>query len=165
MKNFLMAIATLVVSVALASCQGDGTARVDDDLATAEVALDEGNPKVAINLCNEILQKADREVFPVSTLGKTSILLMRLSEEVPDDEEEFITQATQCYLKAFATNADSALAYYSSLPIDYARYTAMMAQLSQAITAPAQLLDSAETDSIDSSLLNLEHDHGHGEEQ
>ncbi len=165
MKNFLMAIATLVVSLALASCQGEGAARVDDDLATAEVALDEGNPKVAINLCNEILQKSDREVFPVSTLGKTSILLMRLSEEVPNDEEEFITQATQCYLKAFATNADSALAYYSTLPIDYARYTAMMAQLSQAITAPAQLLDSAETDSIDSSLLNLEHDHDHGEGQ
>lgn len=137
-----MAAALLVVW----SC--DTSVSRDDELTAAEQAVDTQNYRGAQTACDRLLEQSDQSPLSASQYGRLSLLFMRLSEI--NAEHENVGQATQCYLKAFATDADSARAYYGSLPLEMSGYVEMMACLSRAITSPADIGDDSwcETDSI-----------------
>lgn len=140
--TFIMAAALLTVW----SC--DTAVSRNDELTAAEQAVDTHNYRGAQTACDRLLEQSAGEPLSAAQYGRLSLLFMRLSEI--DAEHENVGQATQCYLKAFAADADSARAYYSSLPLEMSSYVEMMASLSRAITSPADISDDSwcETDSI-----------------
>lgn len=145
MKNIL----TIIIGAAfLALCGCTTTVSSDDELTAAEQAIETHNYRSAQTAGDRLLTQSDESPLTASQYGRLSLLFMRLSEI--DAEHENVGQATQCYLKAFATNADSARAYYSSLPLEMSSYVEMMASLSRAITSPTDIVDDdwCETDSI-----------------
>lgn len=119
----------------------------NDELTAAEQAIDTHNYRSAQIACDRLLEQSAEQPLSASQFGRLSLLFMRLSEI--DAEHENVGQATQCYLKAFAADTDSARAYYNSLPIEMSSYVEMMASLSRAITSPADISDDSwcETDS------------------
>ncbi len=140
--TFIMAAALFTVG----SC--DTAVDRNDELTAAEQAVDTHNYRSAQNACDQLLEQSAESPLSASQFGRLSLLFMRLSEI--DAEHENVGQATQCYLKAFAANADSARAYYNSLPIEMSSYVEMMASLSRAITSPVDISDDSwcESDSI-----------------
>lgn len=145
MKNIL----TIIIGAVLVALCGCATAiSSDDELTAAEQAIETHNYRSAQTAGDRLLAQSDESPLTASQYGRLSLLFMRLSEI--DAEHENVGQATQCYLKSFATNADSARAYYSSLPLEMSSYVEMMANLSRAITSPTDIIndDWCETDSI-----------------
>lgn len=151
-KKILHRLAFCVaITVCAVSCGSSPT--VGESFTAAEHAAETRHYQAAREIADELFEKAEANRLSASELGRLSLLFMRLSEN--GGEQENIGQATQCYLKAFAANADSARAYYASLPLDESSYVEMMASLSRAITSPAAVTGHDEwCDTQDSIEIN-----------
>lgn len=154
MKKILFIALTTFICAAITACGPEpSTAEI---LSTAEQAIETHHYSTAQKISDELFEHADEKQMTASELGRLSLLFMRLSEN--GREQENVCQAAQCYLKAFATNADSARAYYSALPLDASCHVEMMASLSHAITSPASVAGNDEwCDSQDSIDINHSH--------
>lgn len=91
-----------------------------------EALLSTGRLAEARSLANEIASDTTARLSATS-LCRLSIIYMKLS----DIEEADINTAlaTRCYRRAFILDADSAAAYYESLPLDESRHVDLMSKL------------------------------------
>lgn len=105
-KSLLFALAVLAVCP---SCSQS----VNDDISTAELAMNDSQFDLATQICDGIVDDNGLESLTSSQLVRLSILYMRLDEKVESGDNA--TKAANCYRTAYAVNADSAAYYYSSV--------------------------------------------------
>ncbi len=86
---------------------------VNDDISTAELAMNDSQFDMATQICDGIVDDHGLEALTPSQLVRLSILYMRLDEKVETGDNA--TKAANCYRTAYAINADSAALYYSSV--------------------------------------------------
>ena len=146
----ITSITTIAILVMLSACLGGSNQAAG--LAEAERAFDDGNYEAAQDILDDIFGKDD-EKMSATQLGRMSILYMRIADECSDDADDNIGAATKCYMKAYNANADSAQAYYYSLPIEHSSHVQTLSRLHEALTAPPSVGDSIDhADCRDDSL-------------
>lgn len=110
-KHYLRALSgVLLLLVCAASCSQS----VNEDISTAELAMNDSQFDLATQICDGIVSDHSLETLDASQLVRLSILYMRLDEKVETGDNA--TKAANCYRAAYEVNADSAAYYFSSLP-------------------------------------------------
>lgn len=143
MKRLIIYLAAaLALGVASACTQGES---VSDRIIAAEDAVSAGDDIAARDLCDRLL-KDDHSPLAVEQLGRMSMVYMRLAEA--SDDTENIDLAARCFRRAFQLNADSARAFYSSLPHDQDRYVMQLASIVSTLDHPVDIRDDAPSDSV-----------------
>lgn len=131
----------LILSLLLVSCAGE---TISERVAAAEMAFAAEDVAATRQICASIVQDTVKGSFTASELARLSILYMQLNEH--DDDPEAVELAANCYRLAFRCNADSARAFYESLPSEDMKYAMTLASLVEQADNPVPL-DSLPDDS------------------
>lgn len=99
-------------------------------------------------------------------MARLSILYMQLNERTDDPED--VEYAVQCFREAFKINADSAKAYYSSLPVEQDKYAMTLATIVHTLDNPREIpadhdCDPTTTDADELQQMNAETDNSQPE--
>lgn len=122
---FKCAIACATALLALGCSPGD---TFGEGLEEARKAIDNGQTESAQKICDNLFEEFNGTKTSASKLGRLSLLFMELANTgASENQENNIASATQCYLDAFAVDADSATAFYQSIdsPSDMERYVTL----------------------------------------
>ncbi len=151
------AFSTLLLSACLmlGSCgQSDS---VTDRIASAELAMANENVSATREICQNVLQDRSRTAIEATQMARLSILYMQLNERT--DAPEDVELAVQCFREAYKINADSATAFYKSLPVDQDKYAMTLATIVHTLDNPREIpadhdidLDSAELEEVEADL-------------
>lgn len=135
MKSHLI---TLIIALftLTTSCGKSGTS-IADDMAAAEISIANEDVVATRNLCNGVLSKAAKDGIDASQYARLSILYMQLNDRTDDPSD--IEYAVSCYREAFAINADSASAFYSSLPVEQDKYVMTLASIVHTLDNPREI--------------------------
>lgn len=134
-KFALASITSAAIFIMLPSCGHNHS--IADEVASAELSLANEDVNATRNLCSGILTRAEKEGMEASQYGRLSILYMQLNDRSDDPED--LQLATNCYREAFKINADSALAFYSSLPVEQDKYAMTLASIVHTLDNPREI--------------------------
>lgn len=135
------------LAICFTSCRPVDT--TDDDIATAEQAVDASDYTLARSIC-ESFTTDSTSTLGVSELCRLSIIYMKLSDINNPDINT--AAATQCYQSAMRADSDSAIAFYNTLPIDEARHVEIMSQLDRILRGSRDIY--IDEDSLSIELIN-----------
>lgn len=133
-------IIALAVAAALAACSHSSGA---DILNNAELAYDRGDYDRSRDLCDRALEAGG---LSATDAARVSVLLIKVSDKLHDDDGEAVGQAVRAYELAMATAPDSALAYYSAIDADDTRHVKMLLNVIRGLSLPdsAMIADEEE---------------------
>ncbi|MCM1484149.1 MAG: hypothetical protein NC043_07420 [Muribaculaceae bacterium] len=114
-----------VLMVAAVSCSSAVDA--ENELRSAEMALARGDMEVATSVAEHLSAGENLSGLSASQLARLSVVYMQLADDSEGGTE--VVSATDCYRRAYEANADSAAAYYSSLPSEKAQYAMMLSTI------------------------------------
>ena len=126
---------------ALAGC-GGGKPDVAARLAEASAAVADEDWKSAQHISDGIyrlLSTADSTLVSVEQAGELSIIYMKLSEHV--NEEENMADATQAFRYAFRHSGDSLRAFSMQIPLEDERHFVLLRRIGLSIDNPVDLMD------------------------
>lgn len=155
MKHAL--IISIVASGAMlfASCGGSGS--IADQISSAELALASENVSATRELCSHILENKDKSGIEAKQMAQLSILYMQMNER--SDSQEDVEYAVQCYRDAFSINADSAQAYYRSLPYDQEKYAMTLSTIVHNLDNPQEIPTDHDCDPNVDDTTGVDIDH------
>ncbi|MDE5664753.1 MAG: hypothetical protein K2I31_02290 [Duncaniella sp.] len=139
------------------SCGGSDS--IAERISAAELALANENVDATRELCGEIIGQKDRQTIEAKQMARLSILYMQLNERT--DAPEDVEYAVQCFREAFKLNADSAKAFYSSLPVEQDKYAMTLATIVHTLDNPREIpadhdCDPASTDADELHQMDTE---------
>ncbi len=117
--KYLIGIVMLIVLISACA-----TKTLEQEFGEVETLIETGNYENAKDICDRVLEKDSLTNFSVKDLCRLSVLYMKLMEQ--NEEDDNLILAEQCYRQAIACDSDSAVLYYSILPIDDAQYVALL---------------------------------------
>jgi len=117
---------------------------VADEISAAELALVNDDADAARSLCNGILSHMDKKPIAATQFAHLSILYMQLNERT--DNPEDIGLAARCFREAFRIDADSASAYYSTLPVDQDKYAMTLSSIVHILDNPQEIPADIDSD-------------------
>lgn len=139
--------ATLALTLFLtATCSSHST---DDTIAAVEIMINNSDFDAAQRACDKLVADSASSQLSASQWGQLAIAYMYLAENINEDDNTAL--ATQCYRKAFATDIDSATAFFDNIDIEEAAFAHTLLMLSSSIDTPADLHDF-EADTIPSDI-------------
>jgi len=144
--HFLSLLLLVTLMPLLAACGGSGADSASDDLREAEDAVAVGDMEAAKSVASRVLRSKNLGELPATQLARLSLVYMQMADST--DRESNIAQATDLYRKAFASNPDSAAAFYADVHPDMYPYVAMLRALVGRIDNPFDL----EGDSLDEEI-------------
>lgn len=137
MKKFNLLIILPATLQMLVSCGSD---TMSERIAAAEMAFAAEDVESTRKLCDDIMSESSANGSVTATeLARLSILYMQLNDRT--DDQEAVKLAADCYKEAFQANADSARAYYESLPPDEVKYAMTLSSIVHAIDNPKAIED------------------------
>lgn len=135
MKPLLKSLTIVAAAALFTACGNSGS--IAEEVASAELTLANEDVVATRNICNGILSRAEKEGVEASQYARLSILYMQLNDRT--DNPEDIEFAARCYREAFKTNADSASAFYRSLPVDQDKYAMTLASIVHTLDNPQEI--------------------------
>lgn len=143
MKQYAILALTLFLT---ATCSSHST---DDTIAAVEIMINNSDFDAAQCACDKLVADSASSQLSASQWGQLAIAYMYLAENINEDDNTAL--ATQCYRKAFATDIDSATAFFDNIDIEEAAFAHTLLMLSSSIDTPADLHDF-EADTIPSDI-------------
>lgn len=143
MKPFAILALTLFLTAACSSHSND------DTITAVEIMINNSDFDAAQRACDKLVADSASNQLSASQWGQLAITYMHLAENINEDDNTAL--ATQCYRKAFATDCDSATAFFDNIGIEEAAFAHTLLMLSSSIDTPADLLDF-EADTIPSDI-------------
>lgn len=133
--NRIFAFALISLPLLFGACGNSHT--IADRFAAAELAATEEDLTATREICDGILNTAEKEGIEASDYARLSILYMQLNDRTdnPDD----IQSAARCYREAYKLNADSAQNFYRTLPVDQEKYAMTLATIVHALDNPREI--------------------------
>ena len=113
MKYILSIIIATVAAVAIASCSGNTCA--SDKVHEAEQAVIDGDITGARDMADRLVADINLDDMSATGLARLSMVYMQVADE-ENDNSALVATAADLYRRACRTDADSAKAYYASLP-------------------------------------------------
>ena len=135
MKHALIISIIACGALTITSCGGSDS--IADQISSAELALASENVSATRELCSHILENKAKSGIEAKQMAQLSILYMQLNER--SDSPEDVEYAVQCYRDAFSINADSAQAYYQSLPYDQDKYAMTLSTIVHTLDNPQEI--------------------------
>lgn len=111
MKNIYLMI-IIAVMATLAGCKGGD---VSSTVREAEMALADGDMTAARSVADKVLGPESIEKLTATDLARLSLVYMEMADKEADNNTVVAT-AADLYRRAMKINADSARAFYLSLP-------------------------------------------------
>ncbi len=108
-----------------------------DKISSAELAMANDNVSATREICSSIINQDNRKGIEATQMARLSILYMQLNERTDDPED--VELAVQCFREAYAINADSATAYYRSLPVDQDKYAMTLSSIVHTLDNPGEI--------------------------
>ncbi|WP_297071813.1 hypothetical protein [uncultured Duncaniella sp.] len=139
----------------LGACGGSDS--VSDQISSAELALANENVSATRELCNHILKNKGNSGMEAKQMARLSILYMQLNERSDDPED--VEYAVQCFRDAFSINADSARAYYTSLPYDQDKYAMTLSTIVHTLDNPREIPTDHDCDPNVDDTVGMDIDH------
>ena len=133
MKHLAFITAAIAAMASLAACS-TGSASADNDLRDAEAALAQGDMTVAQSVADHIIGSKNLSGLTPRQLGRLSIIYMQLADSA--EQADNIASATDCYLRAFDADPDSAAAFYSTVPPEHTPHAMMLSSIVKNLTTP-----------------------------
>lgn len=155
MKHALLVSILAGGAMLLGSCGGSES--VADQISSAELALANENVSATRELCSSILKNKDRSGMEAKQMARLSILYMQLNERSDDPED--VEYAVQCFRDAFSINADSAKAYYKSLPYDQDKYAMTLSTIVHTLDNPRDIPTDHDCDPNLDDTAGMDIDH------
>lgn len=131
MKGLIIAAA---VSAALAGCSPSSGG---DLLTEADAAYTLGDYDRARTLCDAAL---DAEGLSATDAARLSVMLIKVSDKLHDDDGEAVGQAVTAYSLAMAAQPDSARAYYAGVDAEDTRHVKMLLAVVRGLEVPDSAL-------------------------
>lgn len=133
--------------VCLSACGGHSGAEIDKSLDAADAYLADGSLADARRTADAIYS-ADTTVMSARQMGRLSLVYMQLSDR--SDDPTTVGQAIRCYRLAYRAGADSAAAFYTTLPVDLDPYGILLAEIAKQLSTPRTIpadepIDTTET--------------------
>ena len=144
MKPFAILALTLILAAACTSHSND------DTIAAVEIMINNCDYDAAQRACDKLVADSATNQLSALQWGQLAIAYMSLAESTNEDANTAL--ATQCYRKAFATDSDSASAFFDNIGIEEAAFAHTLLMLSSSIDSPADLNDF-EADSIPTDII------------
>ena len=135
MKRLDAAISMIVTLIIVTSCGLKHT--VSEDIASAEIAFANEDVNATRDICNGILDKNEKRSIEASQYARLSIIYMQLNDQTDDPED--IELAAECYREAFKLNADSAMSFYRSLPVEQDKYAMTLSAIVHILDNPREI--------------------------
>lgn len=135
MKHAFLFSCIICGALSFNSCGGSDS--IAERISAAELALANENVDATRELCGEIIGQKDRQTIEAKQMARLSILYMQLNERT--DAPEDVEYAVQCFREAFKLNADSAKAFYSSLPVEQDKYAMTLATIVHTLDNPREI--------------------------
>ncbi|WP_297068281.1 hypothetical protein [uncultured Duncaniella sp.] len=157
MKHAFLFSCIICGALSFNSCGGSDS--IAERISAAELALANENVDATRELCGEIIGQKDRQTIEAKQMARLSILYMQLNERT--DAPEDVEYAVQCFREAFKLNADSAKAFYSSLPVEQDKYAMTLATIVHTLDNPREIpadhdCDPASTDADELHQMDTE---------
>lgn len=157
MKHAFLFSCIICGALSFNSCGGSDS--IGERISAAELALANENVDATRELCGEIIGQKDRQTIEAKQMARLSILYMQLNERT--DAPEDVEYAVQCFREAFKLNADSAKAFYSSLPVEQDKYAMTLATIVHTLDNPREIpadhdCDPASTDAEELHQMDTE---------
>lgn len=157
MKHAFLFSCIICGALSFNSCGGSDS--IAERISAAELALANENVDATRELCGEIIGQKDRQTIEAKQMARLSILYMQLNERT--DAPEDVEYAVQCFREAFKLNADSAKAFYSSLPVEQDKYAMTLATIVHTLDNPREIpadhdCDPASTDAEELHQMDTE---------
>lgn len=157
MKHAFLFSCIICGALSFNSCGGSDS--IAERISAAELSLANENVDATRQLCGEIIGQKDRQSVEAKQMARLSILYMQLNERTDDPED--VEYAVQCFREAFKINADSAKAYYSSLPVEQDKYAMTLATIVHTLDNPREIpadhdCDPATTDADELQQMNAD---------
>lgn len=157
MKHAFLFSCIICGALSFNSCGGSDS--IAERISAAELALANENVDATRELCGEIIGQKDRQTIEAKQMARLSILYMQLNERT--DAPEDVEYAVQCFREAFKLNADSAKAFYSSLPVEQDKYAMTLATIVHTLDNPREIpadhdCDPASTDAEELHRMDTE---------
>lgn len=133
--NHVFLYFSITLSLLLLSC--GKTSTITDDMAAAELAISNEDVVATRDICNGILNRAEKDGIDASQYARLSILYMQLNDRT--DNPADIEYAARCYKIAYELSADSAEAYYRSLPVDQEKYVMTLSSIVHTLENPREI--------------------------
>ncbi len=164
MKHAFLFSCIICGALSFNSCGGSDS--IAERISAAELALANENVDAKRKRCGEIIGQKDRQSVEAKQMARLSILYMQLNERTDDPED--VEYAVQCFREAFKINADSAKAYYSSLPVEQDKYAMTLATIVHTLDNPREIpadhdCDPTTTDADELQQMNAETDNSQPE--
>lgn len=144
MTHLRIILACALPLMLAAACTGGD--RTDADLRDAEMAIAQGDMKVATSVADHIMGDKNITGLTSRQLARLSMIYMQIADSA--DTGGNISTATKLYRSAYSANADSAALYYSTVPSHLTPHARMLAAIAGALDSPADLNDSIPADTI-----------------
>ena len=157
MKHAFLFSCIICCALSFNSCGGSDS--IAERISAAELALANENVDATRELCGELIGQKDRQTIEAKQMARLSILYMQLNERT--DAPEDVEYAVQCFREAFKLNADSAKAFYSSLPVEQDKYAMTLATIVHTLDNPREIpadhdCDPASTDADELHQMDTE---------
>ena len=149
-NGVLRAAAAAVVTAAMAlAVPGCSPSKGGDLLEEAETAYSLGDYARARSLCDKAL---DAQGLTAHDAARLSVMLIKVSDELRDDDGEAVGQAVRAYTIAMTQAPDSTLAYYAAVDAEDTRHVKMLLNVIRGLELPdsALLEDEEELNFVNS---------------
>lgn len=115
MKHILSIIIATFAAVIIASCSGN--ADKGEQVREAEQAVIDGDIIGARDMADRLVADSNLDDMSATGLARLSMVYMQVADE-ENDNSALVATAADLYRRACRADADSARAYYASLPPD-----------------------------------------------
>lgn len=115
MKHILSIIIAALAAVIIAACSGN--AGVSEQVREAEQAVIDGDIVGARDMADRLVADSNLDDMSATGLARLSMVYMQVADE-ENDNSALVATAADLYRRACRADADSAKAYYASLPPD-----------------------------------------------
>lgn len=120
-RNLIVAAAALIAS----GC--GGSVDVETELQGSEMAIADGDMETASAMASHITENSAAGLS-AKQLARLSIVYMQIADSIDNDTN--VATAAEYYNRAYASNADSAELYYTSLPSEKIPYAMILSNIS-----------------------------------
>lgn len=138
MKYLIFSAVCAIISLAAVSCNQTTEEMTEADLREAEMAIAQGDMRAAESVTNHVIGSKPLENFTPRQLGRLSLIYMQLADST--DQGDHVSQATECYRKAYEANADSANAFYSNVPPEHTARAVLLSAIVHSTDIPTDSL-------------------------
>ncbi|MCM1336596.1 MAG: hypothetical protein NC187_06155 [Candidatus Amulumruptor caecigallinarius] len=127
-------IIALALAAAMTGCSPSSGGEL---LAEADSAFQSGDYDRARSLCDEALKAGS---LSATDAARVSVMLIKVSDKIHDDDGEAVGQAVRAYDMAMETQPDSAMAYYADVDAEDTRHVKMLLNLVRGLELPDSAL-------------------------